>query len=197
VFLVARAGFAVVAPRTPMPAIAFRIGSTPIMGEKRMIDELAAELASIETRKIQIQKWVAELPYLDSRKQEIEIVLDFMDKRSRQQSARQAYTEGVASAMSTGVMATSDDLLAAANAAPKIVLEDLIVVGMAVLQTGGPVHVLEDVIAKLKFKSEAAGRGAEVRDLLRKLEVKVQTKRDFPKVDRFNSVANSDYPTRG
>ena len=179
-----------------MPAIAFRIGSTPIMGEKRMIDELAAELASIETRKIQIQKWVAELPYLDSRKQEIEIVLDFMDKRSRQQSARQAYTEGVASAMSTGVMATSDDLLAAANAAPKIVLDDLIVVGMAVLQTGGPVHVLEDVIAKLKFKSEAAGRGAEVRDLLRKLEVKVQTKRDFPKVDRFNSVANSDYPTR-
>ena len=162
-----------------------------------MIDELAAELASIETRKIQIQKWVAELPYLDSRKQEIEIVLDFMDKRSRQQSVRQAYSEGVASAMSTGVMATSDDLLAAANAAPKILLDDLIVVGMAVLQTGGPVHVLEDVIAKLKFKSEAAGRGAEVRDLLRKLEVKVQTKRDFPKVDRFNSAANSDYPTRG
>ena len=43
------------------------------MGENKMIADLTEEMASIDKRKSEIIKWQKELPYLGSRKQEIEI----------------------------------------------------------------------------------------------------------------------------
>jgi septum formation inhibitor MinC len=151
-----------------------------MMGENKMINELKQELVSIETRKEQIQALVKELPYLDSRKQEVEVLLQFMEVRTQQAAAKRDLIEAASDA-------TPWEVITARQAAPVLSIDDVIAAGTAILQTGGPVHVLDDLIDKLKKKSQLTGREADVQDLIRRLEVKVQTKRDWPMSDRFRS----------
>ena len=82
--------------------------------------------------------------------------------------------------------ASIDEIATAANAAPKILLDDLLVVGEAIFQSGAPVNVLEDLIKKIKHKASLAGRDGEVAELVRRLTVKMQAKIDYPMSDRFN-----------
>lgn len=150
------------------------------MGENKMIADLTEELASIDKRKAEIIMWQKELPYLDSRKQEIEILLNFMEVRQQQLYFEQQFDQMYES------RASIDEIATAANAAPKILLDDLLVVGEAIFQSGAPVNVIDDLIKKIKRKAGLAGREGEVAELVRRLTVKMQAKIDYPMSDRFN-----------
>jgi len=154
--------------------------SAPVMGENKMIADLTEELASIDKRKAEIIMWQKELPYLDSRKQEIEILLNFMEVRQQQLYFEQQFDQMYEA------RASIDEIATAANAAPKIMLDDLLVVGEAIFKSGAPVNVLEDLIKKIKHKASLAGRDGEVAELVRRLTVKMQAKIDYPMSDRFN-----------
>ena len=145
-----------------------------------MIADLTEELASIDKRKAEIIMWQKELPYLDSRKQEIEILLNFMEVRQQQLYFEQQFDQMYES------RASIDEIATAANAAPKILLDDLLVVGEAIFQSGAPVNVIDDLIKKIKRKAGLAGREGEVAELVRRLTVKMQAKIDYPMSDRFN-----------
>ena len=150
------------------------------MGENKMIADLTEELASIDKRKAEIIMWQKELPYLDSRKQEIEILLNFMEVRQQQLYFEQQFDQMYEA------RASIDEIATAANAAPKILLDDLLVVGEAIFQSGAPVNVIDDLIKKIKRKAGLAGREGEVAELVRRLTVKMQAKIDYPMSDRFN-----------
>jgi hypothetical protein len=153
----------------------------PVMGENKMMTDLTEELVSIDKRKAEILMWQKELPYLDSRKQEIEILLNFMEVRQQQLYFEQQFDQMYEA------RASIDEISTAANAAPKILLDDLLVVGEAIFKSGAPVNVLEDLIKKIKHKAGLAGREGEVAELVRRLTVKMQAKIDYPMSDRFNS----------
>ena len=150
------------------------------MGENKMIADLTEEMASIDKRKSEIIMWQKELPYLDSRKQEIEILLNFMEVRQQQLYFEQQFDQMYEA------RASIDEIATAANAAPKILLDDLLVVGEAIFQSGAPVNVIDDLIKKIKRKAGLAGREGEVAELVRRLTVKMQAKIDYPMSDRFN-----------
>ena len=150
------------------------------MGENKMIADLTEEMASIDKRKSEIIMWQKELPYLDSRKQEIEILLNFMEVRHQQLYFEQQFDQMYEA------RASIDEIATAANAAPKILLDDLLVVGEAIFQSGAPVNVIDDLIKKIKRKAGLAGREGEVAELVRRLTVKMQAKIDYPMSDRFN-----------
>ena len=170
-------------PITPSVPKLLRVGA-PMMGERKMLRELHDELDSI-ARKKEFVTMGAELPYLNSRTKEIEILLDFMAKRQQQQQVRSQLAAEAATA-------TWEELATAANAAPETLLDDLIVVGEAVFSSGAPVAVLADLIEKLEVKSQAAAaREAEVKDLVRRLKVIRQTQLDYPMADRFRSVSGT------
>lgn len=155
--------------------------SAPVMGANKMIADLSEELISIDKRKSEIVTWQKELPYLDSRKQEIEILLNFMEVRQQQLYAEQQFDKMYEA------RASIDEISTAANAAPKILLDDLLVVGEAIFQSGAPVSILEDLIKKINRKAALAGRETEVGGLVRRLTVKMQAKIDYPMADRFTT----------
>ena len=155
--------------------------SAPVMGANKMIADLNEELDSIDKRKSEIITWQKELPYLDSRKQEIEILLSFMEVRQQQLYAEQQFDQMYEA------RASIDEISTAANAAPKILLDDLLVVGEAIFQSGAPVSILEDLIKKINRKAAVAGREVELGGLVRRLTVKMQAKIDYPMADRFSN----------
>ena len=169
-------------PITPSVPKLLRVGA-PMMGERKMLRELHDELDSI-ARKKEFVTMGPELPYLNSRTKEIEILLDFMAKRQQQQQVRSQLAAEAATA-------TWEELATAANAAPETLLDDFIVVGEAVFSSGAPVAVLADLIEKLEVKSQAAAREAEVKDLVRRLKVIRQTQLDYPMADRFRSISGT------
>ena len=156
------AGFAAVAaPCAAARRVAtLRIG-TATMGESKLLRELDAELSTIAQRNVEIPAELAklqeELATLNAREQEIAALLSFLQGRN-----------------SVGAAGATD-------------LDELITAGSFCLQRGGPVQVLEDLIAKLKTESATAGRIEEVVTIVRQLEAKAQTKRDWPMADRYRT----------
>ena len=165
---------------TPFSAAARLVRiSAPVMGVNKMISDLNEEMDSIDKRKSEIITWQKELPYLDSRKQEIEILLNFMEVRQQQLYVEQQFDKMYEA------RASVEEIAAAANASPKILLDDILIVGEAIFQSGAPVNVIEDVILKINRKAKAAGRETEVGELVRRLTTKMQAKSDYPMADRY------------
>lgn len=152
-------GFVVAAPRTAGVA-KLRI-STATMGESKLLRELDAELSTIAKRNLEIPAEMAKL----------QDELANLNSREAEIGALLSFLQG-----RNSVAGTTTDL------------DELITAGTFTLQRGAPVQVIEEMIYKLRVEAVAAGRLADVESVVRQLESKAQTKRDWPMADRYRTT---------